>query len=402
MDHIGPTELGPTYWEKYVQQDPANGYMRLYCPRALLCVNVTSVELPESVQIIDQTNCFESTTLKRIVIPSSVIKINDGAFSHCVKLEEVIFITPSSLLQIGARAFENCPKLKAISIPPSLQSIGARAFEDCSQLKELRIPPSVTSIGSQGFFGCTGLHVVSFPGWKAYPRYSRRFSANIFTGQSYEVEVDKVEVVDAPNSIIKQLSGVCRGIAKFKDLPDDASGATAVSAFHRAPATFRLRVHYFNPMTAKEDKVKWRTLTPNQKRSVWTTLCVRQAHTRPTNAFNLPVLPHEIWWYILAIVKKTDLARMHPWIAGEYATNYNGEVGRVTIAPNIDDEVELKYAHGKFSGFINTSSLLRNDDQVNQVPSSHKVAIAWSNRGGAGIPNEVDVQVQRGTRNAEL
>ena len=261
-------------------------------------------------------------TATSVEIPDNVQLISSAYFRDCDKLEEVTFTSPSSLQAINAGAFEDCVELKAVSFPRSLQSIDNGVFKGCRKLKAISIPPTVTSISNEAFVGCAGLEVVSFPGWQAYPRYSRRFTGNIFnTVSQVKVKrrrghtdrvvtfnaVDKVEVVDAPNSIVKQLGGVCRGIAKFKDLPDEVSGAAAVSAFQQAPATFRLRAHYFNPMTAKEDKLKWRTLTTDQKRTIWTTLCVRQAHTRPTNTFNLPVLPHEMWWHILSIVKKTDI-----------------------------------------------------------------------------------------------
>ena len=133
------------------------------------------------------------STLRKLVIPSSVTNIGDYAFGCCKSLLGLVI--PSSVIRIGGGAFNNCPSLllniqnprfrlmdnsiiidtekravlsclnnkDKIIIPFSVTSIGNSAFGWCTSLRELVIPSSVTSIGDLAFNGCESLRELVLP-----------------------------------------------------------------------------------------------------------------------------------------------------------------------------------------------------------------------------------------------
>lgn len=92
---------------------------------------------------------FSSRGLQTILLPKSVISIDDQAFSSCRSLNKVV-IYENSVKTIGMVAFEYCSSLADIVLPEGVTTIGREAFEYCSHLT-MTIPETVTSIGSQAF-----------------------------------------------------------------------------------------------------------------------------------------------------------------------------------------------------------------------------------------------------------
>ena len=95
------------------------------------------------------------------VIPNSVTKIGNGAFSGRTGLTSIII--PDNVESIGRYAFYNCTGLTSITIPDNVEIIGEDAFGGCSGLKTVTIPKSVTTIADNSFKNCTGLISVSIP-----------------------------------------------------------------------------------------------------------------------------------------------------------------------------------------------------------------------------------------------
>ena len=104
---------------------------------------------------------FRNQKLTSYVIPASVTRIEEFAFSRCESLTEVVI--PNSVTNIGKRAFANCCSLTEVVIPNSVTNIGKGAFHKCESLTDVVIPNSVTSIGDRTFFGCSSLTEVVIP-----------------------------------------------------------------------------------------------------------------------------------------------------------------------------------------------------------------------------------------------
>lgn len=101
---------------------------------------------------------FHECQVTKIVIPSSVTSIGDGAFYNCYTLTRINI--PSNVTSIGIGVFGGCCALKDITIPSSVTNIGDHAFGVCWELKDLTIPSSVTSIGDSAFYDCKNLDLV--------------------------------------------------------------------------------------------------------------------------------------------------------------------------------------------------------------------------------------------------
>ncbi len=75
-------------------------------------------------------------TLRSVVIPENVVRIDTIAFSMCSNLQQVTL--PQGLQEIGRTAFFRCPKLKSIEIPASVTSMEG-AFVFCGGLENITV-----------------------------------------------------------------------------------------------------------------------------------------------------------------------------------------------------------------------------------------------------------------------
>ena len=183
--------------------------------------NITSYTVKEETKVIcdcafKDFDCFEGLeeiSLQSIVIPESVIKIGDYAFSSCDSLKNIVIpksvteignapfklgigitlhssrfiveddllidlekgrliqclqdkdhiVIPNSVTEIGYKAFYSCESLQSIVIPDLVTEIGDKAFCVCSSLQSIVIPDSVTKIGDEAFNWCKSLQSIVIP-----------------------------------------------------------------------------------------------------------------------------------------------------------------------------------------------------------------------------------------------
>ncbi len=84
-------------------------------------------------------------------IPDAVEKIRDSAFDGASKLENIYF--NKKITEIGGYAFSECTALCVPELPSGLVTIGENAFEYCTSFNsELVIPKTVVSVGRFAFF----------------------------------------------------------------------------------------------------------------------------------------------------------------------------------------------------------------------------------------------------------
>ena len=122
---------------------------------------LTSYVIPASVTRIEEFAFSRCESLTEVVIPNSVTNIGKRAFANCCSLTEVVI--PNSVTNIGKGAFHKCESLTDVVIPNSVTSIGKGTFANCSSLTEVVIPNSVTSIGGFAFMKCKSLAEVVIP-----------------------------------------------------------------------------------------------------------------------------------------------------------------------------------------------------------------------------------------------
>ena len=127
------------------------------------CTELVSVEIPSSVESIDNLAFCECTSLSSVKFGpnSQLTSISFGMFYGCTSLKDITI--PSSVTIIDWHAFYKCASLKDITIPSSVTSIGESAFFGCTSLKNIKVPSSVTSIGPAAFQECNSLESIEIP-----------------------------------------------------------------------------------------------------------------------------------------------------------------------------------------------------------------------------------------------
>ena len=93
-----------------------------------------SYNVPSGVEVIGNA-AFISSNLETVNLPNSVQTIEEDAFFSCYKLTRVNI--PNGVTSIGRYAFAHSNKLPEIVIGSGVKSIGAYAFYTCSALKSI-------------------------------------------------------------------------------------------------------------------------------------------------------------------------------------------------------------------------------------------------------------------------
>lgn len=147
-------------------------------------------------------------TFKKIDLPSSVKRIERGAFSSCTQLTDVKlpnkldwmdydvfdntpwwdaqpngFVTlgsilysykgevpvgtkltlPAQIKYLASRCFSNQKNLEEIVLPDGVKVIGESIFSGCSSLKKVKLPTDLTEIPKSMFSGCGNLAEIEIP-----------------------------------------------------------------------------------------------------------------------------------------------------------------------------------------------------------------------------------------------
>ena len=112
---------------------------------------IDKVVLPPTLKKIG-TYAFASTSLTSVNIPDNVEAIEQYAFSQVKQLQEVHL--PDSLTSLGRYAFEKCRSLRTVKIPTKLKEIPWYAFDGCKSLQSVELHDSITSFGDYSFRSC--------------------------------------------------------------------------------------------------------------------------------------------------------------------------------------------------------------------------------------------------------
>ena len=150
------------------------------------CENLTSVEIPDTVQTIGKNAFWNCHKLQHVTLPKNLTAVGDNCFRSCGLLAELEI--PVTLQKIGLDAFCDTAWLKnqqtenplvqvnhilidattcsgtAIEVPDGVTEIGNFAFYNCGNLQKIMLPASVTKIDWGAFWQCSGLETLTVQG----------------------------------------------------------------------------------------------------------------------------------------------------------------------------------------------------------------------------------------------
>ncbi len=111
------------------------------------CYNLTSVEIPNSVDSISSHAFNGCERLQRVVIPNSVETLFPCAFNSCTNLKSVVI--GNSVRVIDEYCFQYCYQLTDVVIGSSVRYLAIKAFDGCSALRKVTClapePPAMHS-----------------------------------------------------------------------------------------------------------------------------------------------------------------------------------------------------------------------------------------------------------------
>ena len=129
------------------------------------CTALEKIEFPKTLTNLGDKGAglstFQESGLKQVVIPSSVTKMSSYCFYGCSNLTSVT--VNGRNLTITFEAFMNCPNLKTVKIGSGVANIESEAFANCNSLQNITIGSNVNKIDHKVFNNCTSLREVVVP-----------------------------------------------------------------------------------------------------------------------------------------------------------------------------------------------------------------------------------------------
>lgn len=146
---------------------------------------------------------FAGTSIRKVVIPSTITQIGTAAFAYNPLLLEVEFAEDIRLEQISWGAFGYCDSLKQITIPESVTTIDGWAFYGCERLEKIDLPSGLKHINTRAFQNCYALDGLALPeGLESIGSYSFSYCAAIQSVILPDSLIDcKVEETDGEGNV---------------------------------------------------------------------------------------------------------------------------------------------------------------------------------------------------------
>ena len=272
------------------------------------CAALAEVLLPSTLVKLEPNAFYGCTMLASVDLSCTKLSaIKKDTFAECTNLATITF--PATLTAIGEGAFFRCTKLTEFDLPPRLETIGEGAFADCTILAELRLPGSVLTMGAFAFAGCTALHTV------VVESSALRFETHEVYGTSQQFRN-------------------CAALAAIS-VPDTAATAAWTNSMFTGnnPCTLPLAALLAAATPRMQLQFYWKpgrdahTLCSSRAREVvfvvllvatrwthrWKALGLPAAARRSSRVqaarvrLALPDLPDELWFYILALIRRHEL-----------------------------------------------------------------------------------------------
>ena len=168
-----------------------------------LGIKVNSWDVVDGVLLSSDKNLELINNGETVVIPPSIKKIGDGAFSSVNNIKKIVI--PGTVEEIGANAFSNNTTLEEVTIEYGVKKVGGYAFSGCSSLKSIEFPDSVTDIGNCAMQGCRVLENI-------------KLSNSISTIRAYVMAYTNITEITIPEGIESIGGYAFEGCAKLEKI----------------------------------------------------------------------------------------------------------------------------------------------------------------------------------------
>ena len=133
--------------------------------------SLKQISLPKSVNTIGR-EAFAGSGLESIKIlkpdSASEMKIAELAFANCLNLKTVEL--PESLKKLERFTFTSCSSLTSINFPKTLNTLESDVFKGCSSFKSITIPNTITNLSIDVFSDCTSLENINVPNVEVFEK----------------------------------------------------------------------------------------------------------------------------------------------------------------------------------------------------------------------------------------
>ncbi len=154
----------------------------------------TSYQIPEGIEVIHKYAFSSNQYLTEVIIPSSVVEIQIGAFMNCSNLETLNI--PQSVEYIPDYMCYNCSSLTNLGLSEGNLEIGRSAFHNCTSLSSLTFPNSLTFIELEAFTNIGGIQQIHLNDGLLIEGGSIFSSNQSFTSYSINLTNTDYQVID--------------------------------------------------------------------------------------------------------------------------------------------------------------------------------------------------------------
>lgn len=201
----------------------------------LLDKSQTSVIVPEGVTVIDYRAFSDAKALKKLYLPTTLVRICEDAFSGCRNLSAVHIGSLDAFLKVkietfyaspgsnGANFYENGKLITKCAFPEGTKKINDYALSGMRSLKEITLPKGLEKIGRYAFAECSLTSLT-------LPKSIREIGTYAFW---YNRKIPEITVPEGVSELEFGVFGGCEGLQKLT-LPKTLKKIDSDSLLHTA------------------------------------------------------------------------------------------------------------------------------------------------------------------------
>lgn len=162
------------------------------------CSKLRDVILPENLKYIG-SNAFGNTAINFIPFPESLVNIDMYAFCNTPIIGVEL---PRTVESVGEASFAECPKIKSVSMSHAMTSVGKDAFSNCRGIKSISVPCAVPpTVGENALSNVRYRDVMVAIPTMNYRDYLNALGWGAFTQLSNSIFLDYEEVDENGNAV---------------------------------------------------------------------------------------------------------------------------------------------------------------------------------------------------------